>query len=381
MTAYRIYHTRSLYEIWGDFIVYRNLVPADQRLPSFKELKRTLFDEESPLPRKVEPAYGRVVSEILRQARRLELPGGKIKRVIFLGDTRMLDGMAFQNLCQAGGWPGWAFIGKDELKAAKAQQIEGAFYIANRWSALTDFLATLQNQGFGLDEETALVIDMDKTSVGARGRNDRPIDEARLEAVQHTVTDLLGEGFDEKSFRNIYHTLNQPIYHPFTADNQDYLAYICLMLGTSLFKFEQILQEVQEGKLTNFFAFIQRVQNQRQELGEGNLGTIHDQVWANVQANDPTPFKAFRYNEYLCTAGRFGRTVHEPITKLLMEHICITAEVWEFAAELRKRGALVFGLSDKPDEASFPTEEQARQGMKPLHRLETLVVGEKSKPN
>lgn len=378
METYQIDRTGSLYDIWGGFIVYRNLTPADPRLPSFKELRGTVLDEGISLPRKVEMAYGRVVAEILRRARQLELPGVKLKRLIFLGDTRMLDGTAFQNLCQAGGWPGWAFIGKDDLKAARAHQIEGPFYIANRWSALSDFLAYLENQGVRLDEETALVIDMDKTSVGARGRNDRPIDEARLEAVQRTVTDLLGKDFDEASFRSIYHTLNQPIYHPFTADNQDYLAYICLMLGTPLFKFEQILPEVQEGKLSTFFDFIQGVQNQRRELGDGSLGTIHDLVWANVQANDPTPFKAFRYNEYLCTARRFGSTVGEPISKLLMEHILITAEVQDFAAELRKRGALVFGLSDKPDEASFPTEEQARQGMKPLHQLETDVVGEKS---
>jgi hypothetical protein len=66
----------------------------------------------------------------------------------------------------------------------------------------------------------------------------------------------------------------------------------------------------------------------------------------------------------------------EPISKLLAERIVITAEVQEFAAELRQRGALIFGLSDKPDEASFPTAEQERQGMKPLHQLETYVVGE-----
>jgi hypothetical protein len=380
-TSYQIKHTGSLYNIWGNFIVYRNLIPADRRLPSFQDLKGSLFNSEIPLPRKVEPGYGSVVAEILTQARRLELPRALLKRLIFLGDTRLLDGTAFQNLCQAGGWPGWAFIGKDDLKASKAIQVEGdeyigQFFIANRWSALQDFLINLEEQGVGLDEGTVLVIDMDKTSVGARGRNDTPIDEARLEGVRRTVADLLGAEFDESVFRSVYHTLNQPVYHPFTADNQDYLAYICLMLGTPLFEFERVVQEVQGGRLTSFFEFIQRVQDRRVELGSGSLGAIHDQVWANVQANDPTPFKAFRYNEYLCTAGRFGGSADEPISKLIAERIVITAEVQEFATELRRRGALVFGLSDKPDEASFPTAEQEKQGMKPLHQLETFVIGE-----
>jgi hypothetical protein len=377
MSTYQIRHSGSLFDIWGDFIVYRNLVPADHRLPAFKDLKEDLFNSDIPLPRKVEPAYGRVVAEILTQARRLELTLRKIKRVIFLGDTRLLDGTAFQNLCKAGGWPGWAFIGKDEPNAPKANQVDGQLFIANRWSSLNDFLAYLEGQGVGLDEETALVIDMDKTSVGARGRNDKPVDEARLEGVRRTVADLLGKDFNESAFRDIYQTLNQPLYHPFTADNQDYLAYICLMLGTPLFEFNQVVQEVQEGRLTTFFEFIQGVQDHRGELGQGSLGAIHDQVWANVQAHDPTPFKAFRYNEYLCTAGRFGGATDENLAKLLAERIVITAEVVEFAAELRRRGALVFGLSDKPDEASLPTEAQERQGLQALHRLETFVVGER----
>jgi len=38
--------------------------------------------------------------------------------------------------------------------------------------------------------------------------------------------------------------------------------------------------------------------------------------------------------------------------------------------------ALLFGVSDKPDEASVPSPEQAEEGMEPLHRLGTLAVGE-----
>ena len=99
MTGYQIKHTGSLHDLWGDWIVYRNLVPVDRRLPSFRELNKILFDVEIPLPRKVEPAYGRVVAEMITQARRIDLPGGQLKRLVFLGDTRLLDGTAFQNLC------------------------------------------------------------------------------------------------------------------------------------------------------------------------------------------------------------------------------------------------------------------------------------------
>ena len=38
--------------------------------------------------------------------------------------------------------------------------------------------------------------------------------------------------------------------------------------------------------------------------------------------------------------------------------------------------ALIFGLSDKPDEASIPTETLAELGNLPLHQIKTDVVGE-----
>jgi hypothetical protein len=376
MDSYKITGKSSLYDVWGDFIVYRNLVPADARLPVFAELRKRLNLRVEGLPRKSDLDYGAVVAEVLRQARRLDLPSASIKRLVFLGDTRLLDGTAFQNLCQAGGWPGWAFIGRDELASPKQVEIEDQLFIANRWSALPEFFGFLEHRGFGLDEQTALVIDMDKTAVGGRGRNDKVIDEARLEGVKRTVAVLLGNEFDETAFRQVYQELNKPAYHFFTADNQDYLAYICLMLGTDLFDFNTILQEIQAGMMKTFADFIQRVQERRGELSSEGLVAIHEDVWRCFQLNDPTPFKAFRYNEYVATAACFGGEIDEPVQNALLRWVGITAEVQGTAEELRRRGALVFGLSDKPDEASLPNADQAERGMKALHRLVTLCIGE-----
>ena len=92
----------SLHEILGDFVVYRNLIPADDRLPSVAEIRGQLGLEENALPRKAEPEYGRVVAEMLRRARALDLPETPIQRLIYIGDTRLNDGTAFSNLCAAG---------------------------------------------------------------------------------------------------------------------------------------------------------------------------------------------------------------------------------------------------------------------------------------
>jgi len=60
---------------------------------------------------------------------------------------------------------------------------------------------------------------------------------------------------------------------------------------------------------------------------------------------------------------------------LLSQEILITHEVHQAALSWRAQGALLFGLSDKPDEASIPTREMASQGYKPIHQIETEVVG------
>jgi len=366
----------SLHEILGDFVVYRNLIPADDRLPSVVEIRGQLGLAGNALPRKAEPEYGRVVAEMLRRARALDLPRTPIRRLIYIGDTRLNDGTAFSNLCAAGEWPGRAFIGRDEMDRPPRMETEGRLYLANRWSTLPDFVRLVEDEGFAIDAGTAVVIDVDKTAIGARGRNDPVINEARVEGVKRTVAGLLGPRFDKGAFRAAYDELNQSAYHPFTADNQDYLAYICLMLGTGLLELDVLVHDVRAGSMGHFTDFIAWVESRRAELARTGLAPVHDDVWRCVQAGDPTPFKAFRYNEYLTTVARFGSLPGAPVEDLLAQRIVITQEVRETAAGLRERGALIFGVSDKPDEASLPSQAQADAGMQPLHHLVTPAVGE-----
>jgi hypothetical protein len=371
---YRGYGTASLQEYLGERVVYRNLIPSDRRLPSLADLDGPLR-LGGRVPRKAEPDYGQVVAEMLRQARRLTLTGGQIEWLLFIGDTALNDGTAYRNIRAAGGWRGRCFIGRDALNAPETHNVEGEIYSANRWSALPVFLSYVQEVGCALDERTAVVLDIDKTTIGARGRNDRVIDEARVEGVERTVTNLLGGSFDRAAFRAAYEELNQPPYYGLTADNQDYLAYICLSLGASLYRLEDIVEAVESGTLRSFERFIGDVQDRREELARSGLTSVHDEVWARVRAGDPTPFKAFRYNEYLTTVARFGALPGVSPETFLRQRIAITQEVREAALLLQERGALLFGLSDKPDEASLPSEAQARAGMLPLHALETLAIG------
>jgi hypothetical protein len=197
-----------------------------------------------------------------------------------------------------------------------------------------------------------------------------------VQAVYDTVAALLGEAFDPQAFRAAYDLLNQPEFHPFTADNQDYLAYICLILGSGLYQLDSMVDDVRAGRLAAFEAFIAQVEAQAGRLPPALAG-IHADIYASVQRGDPTPFKSFRRNEYRRTIACFGSLGDSaPLEDLLAQDIVVTQEVRQAALAWQRQGALLFGLSDKPDEAACPTAELAAQGYQPIHRAETHAVGE-----
>ncbi len=373
------YGLSTVSEFLEDQIVYRNLQPADASLPGLAAIAPKIGLSQGGAPRKTQPAYAQVVAYLLQEVQHRRGVNGNIRNLVLIGDTRMLDGTAFTNLCQAGGWRGAAFIGSENNQPASFQveELPGGdlIYLANRWSALTDFDRFCQDQGIPGDESTALVIDLDKTTLGARGRNAHTIDQARVNAVQHTVADLLGKSFDLQLFKTAYELFNQVEFHPFTADNQDYLAYICLVIGSGLEDADGLARQVREKRLNSFDDFIAQTNKNKAGLPE-NLAAIHSEIYHYVRLGDPTPFKAFRRNEYLLTVARMGHLAGTtPVETLLDQEIVITQEVRQAALSWKERGALLFGLSDKPDEATFPTPEQVERGYAPLHRTLTHIVG------
>ena len=186
---------------------------------------------------------------------------------------------------------------------------------------------------------------------------------------------MLGDSFDDNNFQSQYSTLNKVEFHPFTTDNQDYLAYICLILGSGLFDLESVIEDINNGTLRTFEQFITEVESRVDKLIPG-LVSIHREIYDNVQAGDPTPFKAFRRNEYLRTISKMGQMEEGlPVSSYLEQEIVITQEVQSIARAWKMKGALCFGLSDKPDEASIPTEELKEQGYLPIHKTETHVIG------
>ncbi|MGB2963985.1 MAG: hypothetical protein WBB69_08365 [Anaerolineales bacterium] len=374
-----VYGSTSLHDILGDFIVFRNLDPVDSRLPGLADIRNSIEIPAGKTPRKGQPAYAQIVVFLLRAAAKLMDPNYIIQQLAYIGDTRMNDGNAFLSIADAGDWRGAAFIAAENQHPPSIDLVEQGttnIFLANRWSALSDFEDYCRGHDFQFGEGTAVIIDLDKTALGARGRNDQVIDQARVEAVRRTVGNLLGEAFDLERFQEAYDHFNQPAFHSFTTDNQDYLAYICLVLGSDLWELEFLVESLGKEGMETFEGFISEVNNRVEELPPA-LREVHNNVYERVQGGDPTPFKAFRRHEYQTTISRMGcRGDWKTVPELLSKELVITQEVREAALRWKGKGALLFGLSDKPDEACFPGEELAADGYLPIHKVETYAVGE-----
>jgi len=372
----RVYGRARVHDLLGDFIVYRSLAPLDPRLPGLPRLRDGIGLAPGLIPRKSTPEYAQVVVSILREAQKLNGNRGPVMRLVYIGDTRVNDGIAFSNLCQAGGWRGMAFIGAEDGGPARLEVVEeetGTLVFSNHWAGLEDFPRV--SRDFPIDEQTVVVIDLDKTLLGARGRNDHVIDKVRLTAVRETIFQVLGEDFSEASFTRNYTQLNQPEFHPFTTDNQDYLAYVCLILESGLLSLEELTTAIRSGRMRDFTGFLSWVDARVETLPRG-VRRVHEHVRTAVMDGDPTPFKEFRRNEYRETVSHMGYMDDESLVQdLLTDEIVITHEVKQAAIRWRDQGALLFGLSDKPDEASLPPSQLEAQGYQPIHRVSTHVVG------
>jgi hypothetical protein len=369
-----MYARATIHDFLGDFVVYRNLEPADSRLHGLRAVWSKISRSACRIPRKVEEDYAAVVVDFLVQAQALRGAKRSLAHLLYIGDTRLLDGTAYHNLKKKSGWPGWGFIAAEKQEDKPGVEIEDDIYLANRWGALSQFLEFVQDEGIPLDETTVAIIDLDKTVLGARGRNDKVIDEARLSGVRRTMQEVLQADFDEQKFRAAYSRLNQPAYHHFTADNQDYLAYICLMVTGGIYDEEELWADLEAGKLDRFATFVEAC-NRRMGTEQGGLLAVHREVYGNWRSGDPTPFKSFRRREYFETINRMDLLADDAGQELVLKsEIVLTGEVAAAACYLQERGVLCFGISDKPDEASLPTPELAAEGWPALHHARMKVL-------
>ncbi|MCC6166204.1 MAG: hypothetical protein IT329_03160 [Caldilineaceae bacterium] len=369
----------SLADYFGDLVIYRNLEPLDRRLPGLKAAGYRMDINTKRIPRKQDPDYAKAAVWFAKQAQKLRKNSTPLSELLFVGDTLYNDGQAYSHMRQVAEWAGACFIGSEKLNEPFVTDVDEDenVFCANRWTALADWAAWMRGRGLHLDARTAVIVDIDKTLLGAKGRNDQVINEARLEGIFRTMDSVLGDNFSRADFERQYAELNRSRYHFLTEDNQDYLAYICLVLNAGLLDYAEILQEVENGSLENFEQFLRWVNTRMMSrpLNSESLRQVHEAVVCAVQMGDPTPFKRFRRQEFITTVEHMGNLPDStPVETLLAQEITLTNEVCELSEWLQARGCLLLCLSDKPDEASTPDPRVSAE-LPPVHKASTHRVG------
>jgi hypothetical protein len=372
-----IVHGRaSLYDILEDFVAYRSLRPFDARLRSAAKTDSNVGEIPPFAPRKCDPGYGEAVVALLTRARALERPLASPRHLVYVGDSYVTDVAAFRSIATAGSWAGVAFIGHETAlpESMALDERDGLTVVSsNRWSGIGSLEAIAASRGVPIDPSTTVIIDIDKTALGARGRNDALLDDARRQALRHTLGALL-EAQDDGRIDALYDQINGTAMHPLTGDNQDLIAYLTLIAASGVLTIEALHSGLANGSIAGFDDVLDHVTRCAVRLPPP-LRSVHDHVVACRAAGDPTPFKAFRRREYVETIHRMGVLESTFADELLLQEIVLTHEVLQAALRWKQRGALLFGLSDKPDEACNPTEVPDAVSSRPVHRTPTHSVG------
>lgn len=354
----------AIADLTGDLVLYRDLEPCDATLPGLSALRTQLGMPPGRLPRKRDADYARVILALLEhiRTRRVTPP---LRNVLVIGDTDNDRAVAHYLRSVAPDLAVYAFIGVDRLSAPPAMTWNDGTADANRWALIDDWLTAVAQRLQQPDQQplfgpqTALLIDIDKTLLGPRGRGDAPIDAARAAAAEQVAVGLLGATLDRTAFREYYATLCRKEFHVVTLDNQDYTVYATLLLAAGCLTIADLQQGMADGSLSEFTCLLAFAAPRL----PATLTALHAEIDAACRAGDPTPFKAFRRAEFAATVAR-----------MTAGELTLCAEVVAVARRLLAAGAVCIAASDKPAEASLPAPDQLAAGLQPLHRTPVDVT-------
>lgn len=343
--------TTTIFALTGDRVLYRDLQPYAAELPGLVELRASLGLPPDQLPRKRDRDYARVIMRIAEVAQ-AQRGGPPLQHCLVIGDTEN-DRLLARYLAEPGDLQVAAFIGIDRPDETAQLAWQGIIAEANRWALLAAWGEQVAARGLDW-QATVLLIDIDKTLLGPRGRSDAAIDDSRAAGALRVACEISGAGLDEMRFRSIYRRLCGKEYHSFTLDNQDYVVYSALLVARGVLSLEELDAGRAGGRIGSFAGLLELVG----ERLPPELSTLHGEIAGRVRQGDPTPFKRFRYAE-----------LEETLARMADGRLTLCRELFELVEFWIARGALCLAASDKPAEASLPSPAQQAAGLLPLHRM------------
>ncbi len=345
-----MYKRVKLNDIYENYIVFRELNPVKKSLPQFDEIRSKLGF--SYLPRKKEnpPDYVKALSYIFQSIR-------PFQKILYIGDTEMSDGGVIKAFTELGTYQVAGIITQE--KKENKVEFEENIVKNTKWSNLKHILEEIKDIGFHIDYSTVVVIDIDKTFIGARGRNDKAIDNARMDAVI-SIAKKIFPSFDRGNFSQIYSKINTKKFYSLTNDNQDIVSIASIIIYSGAIDLRQFEKDFELGMIKGPLSLFKRCRI-KNEL----LKNIVASIRKNIEMGNPTPFPTFRKEEFRSTIGRMDFLTDDVSEeRLLKEEIMATKEVYEIGEIAKMNRAVVFGVSDKPTLSSVP---ETHSFLKPIY--------------
>ncbi|MFC1556315.1 hypothetical protein ACFL67_04445 [candidate division KSB1 bacterium] len=354
----KIFGQASLYDLFQENIIYRNLDIIDIRYPKFYEIKNQLHIQD--LPRKNSKDYASVVLSILRSI------NPDVDSVLYFGDSQ-LDIALVQNIFEIQDIEVRGFIySSHEYKDLPV-------YYYKSWEKIFDFITCCKKL---IGQNTIAVFDLDKTIIGAKGRNESVINDVRFDAVYEQLKNL-ENSISRDSAKRIYDIL-QLNHADYTQDNQDTTALLTILIAHRIIDFDK-LDEFKKGnvKLTDLTSLAML------DCDNDLLKKLTAEIQKKLSKRSPTFFIPFRESEFKATIARFNRYPKEKGVEFIVNNeITITKEICDAVHFLNNNSVTCVCLSDKPDEAVFPASSaNGKKQEKPLHLKQAKIVGNEIESN
>ncbi len=351
-----IFGLASLFDYFGENLIFRNLNILDKNAPQFDEIKNTLGMEK--LPRKNSEEYAEAVYYIVKNM----CPD--LESILYFGDTD-LDAGVIKNLSKVTGARVSGFIYDAGKKIPEYEN--NLIYRSDRWENITDFINMNKDC---LNSGCVGLFDLDKTVLGAKGRNSHIIDMARIDAVIERVLEI-DPDIHKDFIKEIYDVINQS-FKRITEDNQDITAFLTILVCFGVIDTDY-LQNMLNPDI-DFDYIIKDLSGG--DYGKG-LNDVFEEVKTLYNKGESTMFKTFRYNELKTTLAKINsKSKGTDIRKVLETEITMTKEICDLMDFLKEYDINLFCVSDKPDETVFPPEDLDNPEKQiPLYLRKAKIVG------
>jgi hypothetical protein len=340
--------------------------------------------------RKYQQPYAKAISDHLKR----RFPG--VKRVLYIGDTYKNDGTVIRNL-QALGWDASGLICEPSLGIERLW-FDDILY-TNHWADLVGFIDKVQSK---VGPTTLAIFDIDQTLWAPKGVHEGPLSNTRTAAMSRLIDEYVVDPDNEVArsakarIDPLYHEISEAKYLGLTVDNEDFKAAICVFLSLNIVFNQQRLESngreagaavfeelgrlgaieftefirtsyisnfahpsrVDEANITRFIMeTLSTVQTYQYGLyGEANgilVAKIIDHIqhiFRETVGVAPTQYSAFRAKELEEALGSVGED------RDFDERLVLNKPAWDVGMWLKRRGAVLLGLSDRPDESTVSAD-------------------------